>query len=289
MKTKPYILTLFFLIGFLKAYSCSCGYLGGFIYSNQAADIVVYGTVIEYDSIGTYNSPNNPYSIKFLIKEKLRGIESRDTVTIWGDYGADCRPYINQFKPKTEWILALDQLNNNGNVEYEISICGEFYVPVNKKKVQGKIFGWNNKETEKNYDYDYIKSLVLTPQNNLLQRPKKYILKTDKGMEYMTYCDILPQNTLDFDTLNKIVCEKIDIPLTFMNRGDSYLIHMRVIIDKSGEFYFNGTYNLNKTIELIAIENQIAKTLRNTGNWKVGYEANMPVTSELIIPIILKK
>jgi hypothetical protein len=74
-----------------------------------------------------------------------------------------------------------------------------------------------------------------------------------------------------------------------MNRGDSYLIHMRVIIDKSGDFYFNGTYNLNKTNELIAIENQIAKTLSNTGNWKVGYEANKPVTSELIIPIILKK
>ena len=54
-------------------------------------------------------------------------------------------------------------------------------------------------------------------------------------------------------------------------------------------FIFNGTYGLNKTTELIEIENQIAERLRNTGEWKVGFEANEPITSELIIPILLKK
>jgi hypothetical protein len=259
-------------MGSLNILACDCGYLGGFTFSNQAADIVVYGTVIEYDSIGTYNAPDNPYSLKFLIKEKLRGIEHRDTIIVWGDFGADCRPYIDYFKPNTEWILALNKLDTAKTTDYDISICGEFYVPVNNGKVIGKIFGWDYEQKEEKYDYIFIKNLVLNPLNYPLQRPKKYTRKTKEGLEYMSYCDNLPQNTLDVNTLNKIVNENIDISSTFMSRGDSYLIHIRVIIDEHREVHFNGTYGLNKTHELIEIENQIAKVLRNTGAWTVGSE-----------------
>ncbi|PSK81896.1 hypothetical protein CLV93_1072 [Prolixibacter denitrificans] len=282
-------MTLILLIGSFKAIACDCGYLGGFVYSNQAADIVVYGTVLEYDSIGTHDSPDNPYSMKFLIKEKLRGIENRDTIIVWGDNGADCRPYIEHFKPNTNWILALNKLNKEGKVEYEISICGEFYVPVENGKVTGKIFGWNYEQEKKKYDYQYIKNLVLNPLDYPAQRPEKNLRKTKDGLEYMSNCDRLPQNTLDFKTLNKIVNENLVIPPTFMSCGDSYLIHIKAIIDKNGEFHANGAYGSNKTNELIAIENQISKILRDTGTWKVGYEANKPVASELIIPILLKK
>lgn len=289
MKKQTYILTLIFLIGNLNILACDCGYLGGFVYSNQAADIVVYGTVIEYDSIGTYNAPENPYSMKFLIREKLRGIEYRDTIIVWGDNGADCRPYINEFKPNTNWILSLYKLENNGKSEYEISNCGEFYVPVNNEKVTGRIFGWDYDQNEEEYDYDFIKMLVLNPLDYPLQRPKKVMRKSKDGIEYVSYCDKLPQNTLDFKTLNKTVIESVAIPSNFMHSGDSYLIHISVIIDTQGEFHFNGTYGLNKTTELIEIENQIAERLRNIGEWKIGFEANEPITSELIIPILLKK
>lgn len=289
MKKENYILILTFLLGSLNAIACSCGYLGGFAFSNQTADIVVYGTVIEYDSIGTFNSPENPYSMKFLIKEKLRGIESRDTIIVYGDNGADCRPYIDHFKPKTDWILALNKLDNDGKPKYEISICGEFYVPVKNGKVSGKIFGWDYEQQKGIYDYGQIKKIVLTPSKYRLQRPQKKKRKTKDGIEYLSYCDKLPYNTIDSKTLNKIVNEKIDIPSKFMNCGDSFLIHIRAIIDKDGKFHSNGTYGLNKTNELIAIENQIIKSLKNTGQWKAGYELDKPVSSELIIPIILTK
>lgn len=289
MKKQTYILTLIFLLGSLKILACSCGYLGGFVYSNQASDIVVYGTVVEYDSIGTYNSPDNPYSIKFQVKEKIRGVENRDTITIWGDNGADCRPYIENFKPGTEWILALNKLNIKGNIEYEISICGEFYVPVNNGNITGKIFGWDYEQKEQIYNYDFIKKLVLNPIDYPLQRPKKYIRTSKDDIEYMSNCDNRPHNSFDFETLNQIVNNNIEIPKTFMNCGDSYLFHIRAIIDKKGEYHFNGTYALNKTSQLIELENEISKILMNTGTWKVGYEANKPVSSELIIPILLKK
>lgn len=277
------------MIGSSNVFACDCGYLGGFVYSNQAADIVVYGTVLEYDSIGTPDSPDNPYSIKFLIKEKLRGIENRDTIIVWGDNGFECRPYIDIFKPNTDWILALDKLKNPGKDEYEISICGEFYVPVENGKAIGKIFGWDYEQVEKEYDYQFVKNLVLNPLDYPAQRPEKRLRKTKEGLEYMTNCDSLPNNTLDINTINKIVIENIVIPPTFLSCGDSYLIHIKAIIDKNGKFHANGAYGLNKTNELIAIENQISKLLQNTGTWKVGYEANEPVSSELIIPILLKK
>lgn len=289
MKNRIHILTLILLIGSIKAIACDCGYLGGFVYSNQAADIVVFGTVLEYDSIGTPDSPDNPFSMKFLIKEKLRGIENRDTIIVWGDNGFECRPYIDHFKPNTEWILSLDKIINNGKVEYEISICGEFYVPVENEKVTGKIFGWDFEQKVMKYDYEYIKNLVLNPLNYPAQRPEKQIRRTKDGLEYMSNCDNLPQNALDFKSLNKIVNENIVIPPTFMSRGDSYLIHIKAIIDKNGEFHSNGAYGLNKTNELIVIEDQISKILRDTGTWKIGYEKNKAVSSELIIPILLNK
>ncbi|MCL3782748.1 hypothetical protein EMN47_20365 [Prolixibacteraceae bacterium JC049] len=289
MKKQISILTVVFLLGSLKVLGCSCGYFGGFIYSQQRADVVVYGTVIEYDSIGTYDAPENPYSMKFLIKEKLRGIESRDTITVWGDYGADCRPYISHFKPKTNWILALNKLNVKGNEEYEISICGEFYVPVNDRAVRGKIFGWEYEQKEGVFDYDSIKKFILRPFDYLLQRPKKEIRKTKGGLEYMSSCDVLPYNTLPYDVLNKIVNERIKIPAVFMSKGDSHLIHIRAIIECDGKFHFNGTYGLNKSRDLISIENQVARIIEKTGTWHSGFEANKSVSSELIIPILLKR
>jgi hypothetical protein len=289
MNKRIQILTLFLWIGSFNAIACDCGYLGGFVYSNQVADIVVYGTVLEYDSIGTHVSPDNPYSIKFLIKEKLRGIERGDTIIVWGDNGFECRPYIDIFKPNTEWILALDKLKNLKENEYEISICGEFYVQVENGKVIGKIFGWDYKQVKNEFDYQFIKNLVTNPIEYPVQRPEKQLRKTKDGLEYMSNCDSLPQNTLDFKTLNEIVNKTIVIPPTFMSHGDSYLIHVRAIIDKKGEYHANGTYEPNKTNELITIENQIQNILRSTGTWEVGYEANKPVSSELIIPILLRK
>lgn len=272
--------------------ACDCGYLGGFVYSNQATDIVVYGKVIEYDSIGTHGLPMNPHSMKFLIIEKLRGIELNDTIVVWGDNGNECRPYIDHFKPNTEWILALDRLDYLGSNNYEVSICGEFYVPVKEGKVRGQIFGWRyNKEKEKYYNYDFIKKLVLNPVDYPLQRPSKRLIESRDGIEYVSNCDFLPQNSLDFKAINEIVNESLILPEYFMSIGDSYLINARVIIDINGEFYFNGTYGnyYKPSIEQTMIENQLDKILRSIGKWECGLEAGKPVTAELIIPILLRK
>lgn len=291
MRRRLYILAILVFITSFNVIACSCGYLGGFVYSNQVSDIVVYGRVIEYDSVGTFNAPENPYSMKFQIIEKLRGIESKDTIIILGDDGADCRPYIGHFKPNTEWILALDKLDHKGNSNYEISICGEFYVPVKAGMVKGKLFGWGYEEKENTFDYNFIKNLVQKPSEYSLQRPQKRLRKTVHGLEYMSYCDFLPQNSLDLSIINEIVREKLLVSNEFMSIGDSYLINARIIIDNNGDFYFNGTYNnhLNPTIELTMIENQLANILRNVGHWQSGLEAGNPVTAEVIIPLLLKK
>ncbi|MCT4591631.1 MAG: hypothetical protein N4A71_27665 [Carboxylicivirga sp.] len=286
------LIALVILVGIIniKTKACDCGYFGGFVYSNQATDIVVYGKVIEYDSIGTYDLPDNPHSIKFLIIEKLRGIESKDTIIVWGDDGAECRPYIDHFQPNTEWILALDKLDHLGTSNYEISICGEFYVPVKGKMVQGQIFGWHyNKEETKSYDYDLIKNLVLNPIEYPLQRPSKRSKESRNGIEYSTYCDLLPQCSLDFRTINTIVNERLILPKGFMSNGDSYLINARVIIDANGEFYFDGSYGnyYKHSIQMTLIENQLNNILRNIGSWECGLEAGKPVTAQLIIPILL--
>ena len=288
------ILTTIVILGSLLTFdidACDCGYLGAFVYSNQATDIVVYGKVIEYDSIGTHGLRDNPHSMKFLVLEKLRGIETKDTIIVWGDNGYECRPYIEHFEPNTEWILALDKYNHSDSNHYEISICGEFYVPVNEGMVKGQIFGWRNKNDIKLYSYEFIKELVSNPFDYPLQRPRKALRGSRDGLVYQTNCDFLPQNTLDFRSINKVVNKSLNVPEGFMSNGDSYQINARVIIDVNGGFYFNGTYrNIHKpSIDQTMIENQLDKILRKTGKWKCGLEAGKPVTAELIVPILLEK
>lgn len=82
--------------------ACDCGCLGGFVFSNQAADIVFYGRVIHYVLKESQDLRRNLYSINFLIIEKLLCIEKNDTIHILGDYGFECRPNIQHFKSNTE-------------------------------------------------------------------------------------------------------------------------------------------------------------------------------------------
>jgi hypothetical protein len=287
MKRKLSILITFLLLSYADSIACDCGYLGGFALCNQIADLVVYGKVIGYDSIGTYDQPDNPYSMKFEIIEKIRGIESRKILIVFGDNGADCRPYINEFKPNSEWILAL----NNFNGDYEISDCGEFYLPVKNGKVEGQIFGRGRTFDDKNYSYSILRNVVNNPQDYPLYKGKKVIRKDNTGLEYLTDCDQWPKCSMTASEIDKIINKKIQLPTGFMSSNDSYLIHAQVIITSTGKYKFNGLYesNSNTIWGLDNIEKQVDSILQNITSWESGSDAGKPVTAQILIPVLLKK
>lgn len=291
MKKTLYILFCLLIFSTNYTNACDCYYFGGFAYSNQLSDLVVHGKVIEYDCIGTHGAPDNPYSMKFEIIEKYRGIESRDTIIIWGDYGADCRPYISHFKPNTEWILALyNHKSKNGN-DYEISNCGEFFIPVKNDMAFGRIFGRDLSTQEKNYELSIIKETVNSFEKYNLYTKRKAIREDENGNIYLSNCDQPPRSQISIDEINKIMNADINLPQGFMNPGDNYLIHLTGIVTELGEFKFLGIYQ-NKyrpSDHLANIERQASCIIREFDDWIVGLNEDKPVSAFISIPILLKR
>ncbi|TKG87408.1 hypothetical protein EYV94_28305 [Puteibacter caeruleilacunae] len=285
---KPLLfITLIATLNISKVHACSCGYLGGFIYAQQVSDLVVYGEVIEYDSFFKYDDNEEPLSMKFLIIKKFRGLEQRDTISVLGDDGAECRPYIAEFPPGSRWLLALQRTSNS---DYEISICGEFYLPVINGSVVGRIFSRDNNVPEKQYDYNYVVSELNQFEKYPIQRPSKSVSLTSWGIEHMTTCDELPSCSLDLKTLTKKVNQLIRLPEIFTCSNDSYLILARVVITSNGAFYYKGNYNCYwDTSEFpLDFSIQLETILRYIGTWKPGKEAGEPIAAELVIPILLE-
>lgn len=56
--------------------------------------------------------------------EVLKGSARGRRLRIWGDDGAQCRPYVSGFTVGTEWIFAVNRLRGG---DYVISVCGEYW------------------------------------------------------------------------------------------------------------------------------------------------------------------
>ena len=164
MKKTLLLLTVFILIAYPSSKACSCIYHGGFAFVHQMSDLVVYGRVIQYDSIGTYNAPDNPYSMKFEILKKFRGDEKQDTIIVLGDYGNYCRPYIKTFEPETEWLLALKKYSFGKENEYIVTICGEYFLPVKDSIAIGRVTSLDQNAEKKKFELTEIEKIINHPE-----------------------------------------------------------------------------------------------------------------------------
>lgn len=79
--------------------------------------------------------------------KKYKGIERRTTLTVWGDNGNLCRPYLSNFAFEAYYIMAFyngdsDLIDSPEKAtEYAIINCGCYWLPVdmNKQTVTGDI------------------------------------------------------------------------------------------------------------------------------------------------------
>ncbi|MDP4231494.1 MAG: hypothetical protein Q8916_13935 [Bacteroidota bacterium] len=83
------------------------------------------------------------------IVDKYQGPEERKTITVWGDDGALCRPYLNQFKVGSYYVIAffpnsmitIDTIQKpmkgmltTSTSDYEISSCGTYWLSVDRSR-----------------------------------------------------------------------------------------------------------------------------------------------------------
>ncbi len=88
------------------------------------------------------------YGVRFLPFHKFFGAPLKDTVTIWGGYGGDCRFGVTGLyqPPKDTFIFAMRRINGRLSAaedpnDYAISNCGHNYVYVTQDSVFGGGFG----------------------------------------------------------------------------------------------------------------------------------------------------
>ncbi len=137
--------TVIFLAFFLgcttsAVFACSCiPPSKSFLEILSRADFIIVGKVTNYH--GVIPSQNIPLAADVEIQRVLKGNNTSEIVRVFGDTGALCRPYANKFPLNTNWVFALNLLSTgaNGELQYYISSCGEYSLPVRAGKVFGRI------------------------------------------------------------------------------------------------------------------------------------------------------
>jgi len=123
------LLLLFVLVyaGYINL-SCKCGWAGNFLRVAPYEDLVVKARVL---SLHKHHSDIHEKMEVEIIKT-FKGNEKRKRIMVWGDDGKSCRPYIDNFKKGHTYYLAL----NPEGKDYEISVCGQYYLQVDQNQVK---------------------------------------------------------------------------------------------------------------------------------------------------------
>jgi hypothetical protein len=108
--------------------ACKCGWNGNFINVAPYEDLVIKAKVIGHSKI------NSDIEEKMTIEvvKIFKGINKRKRITVIGDDGKSCRPYVSTFKKGNTYYLGLQKVGN----DYEISVCGEYWLSINEGKVK---------------------------------------------------------------------------------------------------------------------------------------------------------
>ena len=154
------IIKIFTVLVFLfqlttKTYACDCEYQGSFMKMTQKCSLVALVKVTKYLTFKDIYGKRTPMSMEVEIVETYKGKEFRKTITVWGDIGNLCRPYLSTFKEGQYYLMALYIENSSmkhpdeKKSDYAICNCGAFWlaVDIKKSRVSGDIESKNRKNT----------------------------------------------------------------------------------------------------------------------------------------------
>lgn len=142
MPTKKLLLLLSILTLFITqvSFACDCDFSGKFLEVAKKTELVALVKVTKYVTFKKDYDKTRPISMEVEIVDIYKGNETRRTITVWGDNGRLCRPYLSQFYVDNYYVIAFDKAydglahENEKSTDYSISICGEYWLMANIKK-----------------------------------------------------------------------------------------------------------------------------------------------------------
>ena len=100
--------------------SCECDGDCTFKPVSDSSEFVALVKVVEYSDYIKVENLNDeekmPLSMIVEVIEKYKGSENRKRLKIWGDDGALCRPYIEDFTLGSYYLIAPRVLENNSEI-----------------------------------------------------------------------------------------------------------------------------------------------------------------------------
>jgi len=126
------------------ACSCFSSWNDSFSKTAKTSDFVALVKVLSFDSYleSEYSDVEKkiPYSMTVEIIKKYKGEENRDRITIYGDNGMLCRPYLTDFEINGYYLISPNPLNDSLNTEYDFFACRTEYleVDIESNKAHGK-------------------------------------------------------------------------------------------------------------------------------------------------------
>lgn len=137
---KHYYLKLLLSLGVVLSfstdiYSCGCELEAPFLKVAPATPLIAVVQVKDYVTFEYLQDEEVPMSMTVEIKQVLKGMESRREITVWGNNGLMCRPYLSIFEPGSTWVMAFGEDPTDGHdgalaTDYALSQCGEYFLEV---------------------------------------------------------------------------------------------------------------------------------------------------------------
>jgi hypothetical protein len=133
---------LLLMLTHLRVVACECIYGGPFVKMAEKTGFVALIKVSKYltfkDLAGV--GEKIPMSMEVEIIDIYKGRESRKTITVWGDIGNLCRPYLSAFKENEYYVIAFQPGGLRGHpdekqTDYTISSCGANWLNVDYTKM----------------------------------------------------------------------------------------------------------------------------------------------------------
>lgn len=149
------------LISF-NSFACDCKCDGDCSFSqiSSGMEFVALVKIIEYSD---FLDQKMPFSMTVEIIKKYKGTESRKRIKIWGDDGAQCRPYIAEFEIGKYYLIAPTLIKENSELEkkddYDFFSCWTDYltVDIDKGIAHGEYSKKRNKITLKEFESELKK------------------------------------------------------------------------------------------------------------------------------------
>lgn len=141
------LIALLIVVTANDAFACSCVPVANpFLKVAPESVLVIRGNILRHTGDGETKT-----EMDVEVLETLAGETSRKVVSISGDTGNQCRPYVSGFPAGTQWVLALEPaakspeevdaylLPGPDKGDYAISNCGAYWLEVKDGKVIGNV------------------------------------------------------------------------------------------------------------------------------------------------------